>query len=149
MLALKLDNLRNLKLLVFLEPGLKLVEVNVAFVSFELFPGEGALVKRLVCLAQMALNSDLTALSFQMGDDLGVCHGELVIFALAEASVLPRLALSMRVHVLIHFILRENIEWPIIGTLVSKEYKFVQNHQKDLVFDWAKAARATRDTLVG
>lgn len=97
----------------------------------------------------MALDSDLAALSFQMGDDLGVSHSELVILALAEASVPPRLALSVRIHVLVHFILCENFEWSIIGTLVSKKYKLVQNHQKDLVFDWAKAARATRNTLVG
>jgi hypothetical protein len=88
-LALNLDNLGDHELLVFLEPALKVSEISVAFVGFELFPCERGLFSRLVLLALVALDPDLATFSLQVVDDLGVGHCKLIIFTLAEASVLP------------------------------------------------------------
>lgn len=88
-LALNLDKLGNHELLVLLEPSLKVLEVSVAFVSFELLSCEASFIKRFVMLTLVALELDLSTLGLQMSDDLVISHCERIIITLAEASVLP------------------------------------------------------------
>lgn len=116
--------------------------------SFELFSREGAIFKRLIVLALMALDFDFAAFSLQMSDDLVVSHCELIILFLAEASVSSRRAVSVRVLVLVHFTLAEGFDWSISCALVIEENELVQDHEEDLVFDWTEGARTTRSTFL-
>lgn len=41
---------------------------------------------------------------------------------------------------LVHFILAEGFGWAISSALVIEENKLVQDHEQNLVFDWAETA---------
>jgi len=77
-----------------------------------------------------------------MVNDLGVGHCKWIILTLAEASVLPGWTFWMWVLVLVHFILAEGFDWAISSALVIEENKLVQDHEQNLVFDWAETAWA-------